>query len=60
MLGVLKKNDGYGKNSTCKDLYKMGFVQGSQKLNTGSGKTIHFGTIDQGFTVYVYRITFVT
>jgi hypothetical protein len=33
-------------------LYKVGFVLGPQKFSIGSGKVIHLGTIDWGFTIY--------
>lgn len=36
----------------CGGLYKIRFVQGSQKLNDGTWKMIHLETIDRGFTVY--------
>jgi hypothetical protein len=65
-LGVLKKNDGYGKTidagayikwiKTVTFAYvylltqKM-YTNDTQKLNDGSGKAIHLGTIDRGFTV---------
>jgi hypothetical protein len=31
---------------------EIGFAQGPQKLNDGSGKTNYPGTMDRGFTVY--------
>jgi hypothetical protein len=34
------------------DVGAIGFDQGPQKLNDGSGKTNYPGTIDRGFTVY--------
>jgi hypothetical protein len=38
LLGSQKKNDGYRKIIDARGLYKIGFVQGPQKLNDGSGK----------------------
>jgi hypothetical protein len=43
----IRENDRYG------GLYKTEFVQGPQKLNTGSGKVIYLRTIDWAFTVFV-------
>lgn len=40
------------ENSRCKGLYKIGFVQGPQKLNAGSRKTVSLGMIDCGFSVH--------
>jgi hypothetical protein len=46
-LGVLTKNQGYGKMMYWGGgIVEIEFVQGSQKLNNGSGKTIHLGTVD--------------
>jgi hypothetical protein len=38
--------------------YKIGFVQGPQKLNDGSMKIIHPGTIDRDLTVYHFYSSF--
>jgi hypothetical protein len=46
------------ENNSCGGLYKIGFVQGPQKLNDGSGKMIHLGTIGQGAAVcYILLFT---
>jgi hypothetical protein len=45
-LGVLKRKDGYYKMIAV----EVRFVQGCQKMNDGSRKVIHLGTIDRGFT----------
>jgi hypothetical protein len=37
-------------------LCKIGFVQGLQKLNDGSGKMIHLRIIDRGFTVLKFQV----
>jgi hypothetical protein len=54
-LGVLKENELIWKNDRSRSLYKMNkwnkLVQEPQKLNNGSRKTVHLGTIDCGFTI---------
>jgi hypothetical protein len=52
-LGVLKKNDGCENVINSGPVVEIGIVQGPQKLDEGSGKMIHPGTVDQGFTVFV-------
>jgi hypothetical protein len=47
----IRGNDRYG------GLFKMEIVQGPQKLNDESGKTIHLGMIDRGFTVDDLNVT---
>jgi hypothetical protein len=37
-----------GEKDRCRDLYKIGFVQGPQKMNDASMKMIHPGTTVQG------------
>jgi hypothetical protein len=39
------------RKDRCRDLYKRGFVQGPEKVNDESGKTIHPGMTDRCFTV---------
>jgi hypothetical protein len=46
-----ENEQGIWKNDRCWGLYKIGFVQGPQKLNNGSGRTIHHGMVDWGFAL---------
>jgi hypothetical protein len=41
-----EKEQSIQENDRCGGLCKIEFVQGEQKLNNGSGKMIHPGTID--------------
>jgi hypothetical protein len=42
------------ENDRCGSLYEIEFVEGPRKLNDGSRKTIHPGTIDRGFAVFLH------
>jgi hypothetical protein len=53
--GSEKRTMHMGKRYMWGGLYKIGFVQGTQILNDESGKTIHPGTIERGFTERVYH-----
>jgi hypothetical protein len=50
---ALKKTDGCGKTIDAGSIAEIGSVQGPQKLDEGSGETMHPGTTDRGFTVLV-------
>jgi hypothetical protein len=49
--GSEKETMDHGKKIDAGALVEIGFAQGPQKLNDGSGKTNYPGTIDRGFTV---------
>jgi hypothetical protein len=51
-VGGLKKNNGSRKTIDAGAIVEIGFAQGPQKLNDGSGKTNYPGRIDKGFTVF--------
>jgi hypothetical protein len=51
-VGGLENNYGFAKTIDA-GAYKTGFVQGAQKLNDGSEKTIHPEIIGRGSTVRI-------
>jgi hypothetical protein len=52
-IAMLSPNYRTLQHCTLYTVHEMGFVQGPQKLNDGSRKTIRLGMIDRGFTVSV-------
>jgi hypothetical protein len=57
-VGVNKKDDGYRKTIDVEAIVQIGFLQGLQKLNYGSGKTIHRGTTYRRFTARNFQHIF--
>jgi hypothetical protein len=45
-------------NHKYRGLYNVGFAQGPQKLNNGSGITIHQGKMDRDLAVYLSEYDF--
>jgi hypothetical protein len=45
----LKKNDGCGKTTDSSAIVEIGFIQGPQKLNGGSGKKINRRMVSSWF-----------